>query len=660
MRKIYLKSLKGVLLLMALFVAQFAKADVSTITDLYGKYHFTATVDVKDASLQANWSNDCEVIITKDEYNIYDAQIENFAGAKGAESQKVTGLSLTTDRIRITNPNGSNGVFAGGVYMADETGAYPFGGAYGPIYYSFDRETKTLTVPDFTLVTVNHAEQSAVVVASFTNVKMELIEAEKISVPDITGLWTYKNGTGAYDQLADSPMGTDFTMELSIPDANDSTTYSAIVTFDSCEPVTLPAKFDGNQFSVTFDSTFVDAKKGLFLGGFYGGSKQGSFSFIYVSESSLSAYSGIAIYQATDSVPALYQYMMSGRATREMADSEKPKWDGTWTVKANIAYNADGGEYPTEFPMTVAYYDMIDAYYITEFWGNDISALNYGGILLSPSKDDPKQATFATDKYLKSVVPGEIYQKLYDMNLSNGDLTVTVNDDGTLTISPFSVATIDYNNSTAAPKLNVYYDGATATKVVPTLEGKWKVTATLESSDGAEAYPTEFPMQVVDYGEYGQYLSVFWGTGFGSLNYGGAVLTIADDGLSATFPVDNYLRSITPGELYLKLYDYNEGTDALSINLNADGKTATISDFSIAKFNYNDMSKSTVAKYKNVKAEKVSDEDYAQLTAVTAVKAAPAAADGIYTLDGKRLTTVPAKGFYIIKRGDKVIKAIVK
>ena len=388
MGKIYFQKLKGVLLLTILLVAQSARADVATITDLYGKYHFTATVDVKDASLQDNWSSDCEVIITKDEYGIYDAQIENLAGAKGAESQKVTGLSLTTDRIRVTNPNGSNGIFAGGIYMADETGAYPFGGTYGPIYYSFDRETKTITLPDFTLVTVNHAEQSAVVVASFTNAKMELIEAEKISVPDITGIWTYKNGTGAYDQLADSPMGTDFTMELSIPDAADSTAYLAKVTFDACEPVTLPAKFDGNQISVSFDSIFVDATKGLFLGDFYSGKKQGSFSFTYVSESSMTAYSGIAIYQETDTVPALYQYMMSGRASREVADSEKPKWDGTWTVKANIAYNADGGEYPTEFPMTVVYYDMIDAYYITEFWGNDISALNYGGILLSPSKDD--------------------------------------------------------------------------------------------------------------------------------------------------------------------------------------------------------------------------------------------------------------------------------
>ena len=119
MRKFYLKNLKGALLLIALFVAQFTKADVSTITDLYGKYHFTATVDVKDATLQDNWSSDCEVIITKDAYGIFDAQIEYLAGAKGAEFQKVTGLSLTSDRIRITNPNGSNGVFAGGVYMAD-------------------------------------------------------------------------------------------------------------------------------------------------------------------------------------------------------------------------------------------------------------------------------------------------------------------------------------------------------------------------------------------------------------------------------------------------------------------------------------------------------------------------------------------------------------
>ena len=236
---------------------------------------------------------------------------------------------------------------------------------------------------------------------------------------------------------------------------------------------------------------------------------------------------------------------------------------------------------------------------------------------------------------------------------------MTVNDDGTLTISAFSVATTDYTNPTAAPTLNVYYDGATASKVVPTFEGKWKVTATLESSDGGE-YPTEFPMQVTDYGEYGQYLSAFWSSSFGSLNYGGAVLTIADDGLSATFPVDNYLQSITPGELYLKLYDYNEGTDALSITLSADGNTATISDFSIAKFNYNDMSKSTVAKYKNVKAEKISDEAYEQLTAVSSVKAMPTTADGIYTLDGKRVMSAPTKGFYIIKRGEKIVKAIVK
>lgn len=656
MRKNYFLMLQGLWVLIAMMAVQTAQADVSTIADLYGKYHFTATVDVKDATYAANWSDDCEVIITKDEYGIFDAQIENLAGAKGAEFQKVTGLSLTTDRIRVTNPNGSNGVFGGGIYMADETGAYPFGGAYGPIYYNFDRQTKTITLPDFTLVTVNHAEQSASVVAVFTNAKMELIEAEKISVPDITGVWNYKNGTGTYDSKADSPMGTEFTMELSIPDAADSTVYEAKVTFDACETVTLPAKFDGNQLAVTFDSTFVNVNKGLFLGDFYSGKKQGSFSFIYVSESSLAAYSGIAIYQVTDTVPALYQYMMSGRATREVPDSEKPKWDGSWTVKANIAYNADGGNYPTEFPMTVVYYEVIDAYYITEFWGNSIAALNYGGIPLTLSKDDAKQASIPTDKYLKSVVAGETYQKLFDMNLSNGELTVTVNDDGTLTISPFCVATIDYNNPSAAPTLNVYYDNVTATKVVPTLEGKWKVTATLDYTDEAEDYPTEFPMQVIDYGEYGQYLSVFWSTSFGSLNYGGVVLTIADDGLSATFPANKYLRSITPGELYLNLYDYDGGNTDLSITLSADGKTATVSDFCIGKNDFQTVT--PVAKYKNVTATKISDEEYQQLTAISAVHTESEAAEAVYSLDGKRIEGTPAKGIYIIKRGTKAVKAI--
>ena len=208
MRKLYALS---IILSMMILCSTGAKAKVSSMAELFGKYKFTATVEVTEAgkAFQEYFAAESEVIITKDAANIYDAQITGFAGAKGSEAIKVNAFSEEKQMFKVNNPSGNNyGAFGNGIYYSEADGKYPFGDvALGALYFTISEDAQTITVPDFTLVgNCNFDNSTCDVLAKFTNVKMVLVEAEKIDIADITGEWTAKAGAGAYDTNDQSPI----------------------------------------------------------------------------------------------------------------------------------------------------------------------------------------------------------------------------------------------------------------------------------------------------------------------------------------------------------------------------------------------------------------------------------------------------------------------
>ena len=149
--------------------------------------------------------------------------------------------------------------------------------------------------------------------------------------------------------------------------------------------------------------------------------------------------------------------------------------------------------------MEVTYNADYDIYMVTKFLGNDVATLNYGGISFKVSADDPNKAEIATTTgYLKTLVAGESYLTLKDMNLSTSPVTLTHNGDGTVTISDFCVSYMTYDaNYNQLHEVAALYSGVSATsgyatvgiedtEVAPALKA-WSANGTIYVAGEAQA-----------------------------------------------------------------------------------------------------------------------------------------------------------------------------
>ena len=92
--------------LMSLMLVLFAlpvKAQVESLADLFGKYQFTADMEVMAGmeKYAEQLSADCEAEISKGA--VYDAQIVGFAGA--TSQMNINAISTEKKMIKATNPN---------------------------------------------------------------------------------------------------------------------------------------------------------------------------------------------------------------------------------------------------------------------------------------------------------------------------------------------------------------------------------------------------------------------------------------------------------------------------------------------------------------------------------------------------------------------------
>ena len=619
--------MKSVLTLIALVASLLpGRAQVASMADLYGTYTFTADVNVTDAgqSLTDHFKNDCEVVITKCSFGIYDGEIQGLAGATAAQS--INGIDLTANTIKITNPNG-NGLWGGGLYMSNTEGIYPFSGGYSDILYTFDPSTKTITLPDFTLVTCDHSVPSATIVATFTNAKLTLVESENIDVADLSGDWHFTAGQGTYDTMEGSTLPTEFDMTLTATDENKKN-YDISLTLGDYAPLALTATFDGVTLTIPFNETYFDVENKIGIVNMYGEKRPGTITFNMLNENLLSLTSGMTIAQDSISVDMKGRYMqwyMSGSAKKQGAEEVSTTWDGTYTVKAGSIYKAkEDYEYPETFEMEVTYNADYDMYLVTKFLGEDVATLNNGGLLLTPSADEPNKAEIKTGGFLRTIERGAQYLCLKDMNLSdaNATLILTRLEDGTYTISDFCVSYMTYNTDyTQKHELAAFYQTVTAEKALAEEPFTWANTFAVKVG-GVDVYkeiegytyPTEFEMEVSYNADYDVYLvTKFLGEDLVLLNNGGIRLTVsADNPNKAELATDNaYLKTIVAGESYLALKDMNLSSSPITLTYNGDG-TVTIDNFCVSYLTYDEswnQQHAAAALYKDVTATIAEEEE---------------------------------------------------
>ena len=346
----------------------------------------------------------------------------------------------------------------------------------------------------------------------------------------------------------------------------------------------------------------------------------------------------------------LNAYYSSLVITKEAAEEEAPafSWMGQHTVKAGMVDSYDGGEWPAEFTMTVS--DVNGSILVTEFLGNDVSGINYGGILFTIAEDG-KSAEMKSGSFVGGAMPE--YLKLYDMNASTSPIVFTLNEDGSVNVSNFFIKHLKYDeNYNPSESGAAYYQNVTIPAVGGDVEdvepfdwyGTWEVTLGYQTSYDGKEYPTSFYMTIEESNGL-TLITQFMSNDVKGLNNGGILLTIADDNKTAEMKTDAFVGGAYP--MYLKIYDMNGSTGPVVFTANEDG-TLSIADFFLANYDWSEYAITGGAVfYQNVTATKCP-------TGIENIVAENNAIKGIFDIQGRKVEEITAPGLYIVN-GKKVL-----
>jgi hypothetical protein len=308
----------------------------------------------------------------------------------------------------------------------------------------------------------------------------------------------------------------------------------------------------------------------------------------------------------------------------------------------------DGGSYPSEFNVTIEYNTDWQMYLLIEFMDTNIADLNQGGILLTPAQDG-KTATL--DPGLLASVGNGDFMKLRDANGQPNPLTLTVNEDGTISIDDFALmkgawdseegnsAMASYNEVTAS---KAGEEGGSTPEQTFDWTGEYTLSAT--AMINGETAPLETDFTVVYDATYNMYLvTEFLGYDVLTANYGGLLLEIAEDGKSATLEA-GYL-AYTQDEV-LELRDMNLQKSPITLTLNNDG-TVSFDNFCSASIDAGN-NVTLVGYYQDVVAVKKNESGIENVVTENETV--------IYDLSGRRVKAITNAGIYIINGQKHIIR----
>lgn len=634
-----------------------ANAQISSITDVFGRYRFTADLEVIDNNYKSAFSDDCEVTLTQSDVAYYPAMLLGFGGATGV--MYIAEFNEEAQAGIVRNPN--NEQFGTILHMAYLEGNYPYNNDeynYSEVYLTYDAATKSLTYPDFSIVTVNHPESSATIVAKFTNVKLELIELENVVYPDLTGEWKYA-GSLRNEKL--SPKG--FTMNLTAVDENFQN-WTAKLAFEGYEEnvIELPATFDGIQLTIPFDNVYISEKDSIRFGLRSSGTgKSGEIVLSYASKTAMQFYSYFYVRKDTMKWDEDAQdYKLAGAIRQvftdymEREDPDARDWTGTYTVAVaedDKVVMDEEIEMPSEFDIVIE--KVPGGYAVTEMLGYRMADSNMSSLSFVPDEGDEtaeikisswgSYLTLWKDSEYIENVDCYVYYEITDLDGGTNPISVTVNEDGTMTLGSFMISKKIYNSETYEWIYNepvVAYNAATMSVKRFNWVGTHTITmAEVVAYDGKE-YPNSFDVEVIYDDANKKYLvTKVFGTDITALNYGGISLTVSEDGNSAEFKAGGYIAGKYPD--YLIINDAEGKNGVINLVVKNDG-TISMDSFLIQALNYTTNTTTDAALYKNAE------------TAIEDVVVENNAVEGIYDMQGRQVKEITAPGLYIVN-GKKVL-----
>ena len=472
---------------------------------------------------------------------------------------------------------------------------------------------------------------------------------------DWAGVYNVKAGDLFVQNAAGIEWPTEFQFEVTYYETSDTYCVTSVFGYDIAG-----INYGGLMFTPAEDGKSADINTGNLasLGG-------GMFMKILdmnlttspikltVNEDGTMSVMGLSVatgeYGSNDNV--LNAYYSNLVITKEAAEEEAPafSWMGQHVVKAGKVDSYDGNEWPAEFTMTVS--DVNGSILVTEFLGNDVSAINYGGILFTIAEDG-KSAEMKTGSFVGGAMPE--YLKLYDMNAQTSPIVFTLNDDGSVSVSNFFIKHLKYDeNYNPSESGAAYYQNVTIPAVgggdVEEAEpfdwyGTWEVTTGSQTSYDGKEYPASFYMTIEESNGL-TLITQFMSNDVKGLNNGGILLTVAEDNKAAEMQTDAFVGGAYP--MYLKIYDMNGQTSPVVFTANEDG-TLSIADFFLANYDWSTYSIAGGAVfYQNVTATKCP-------TGIENIVVENAVVKGIFDMQGRKIDAITAPGLYIVD-GKKVL-----
>ena len=472
---------------------------------------------------------------------------------------------------------------------------------------------------------------------------------------DWAGVYNVKAGDLYVQNAAGIEWPTEFQFEVTYYETSDTYCVTSVFGYDIAG-----INYGGLMFTPAEDGKSADINTGNLasLGG-------GMFMKILdmnlttspikltVNEDGTMSVMGLSVatgeYGSNDNV--LNAYYSNLVITKEAAEEEAPafSWMGQHVVKAGKVDSYDGNEWPAEFTMTVS--DVNGSILVTEFLGNDVSAINYGGILFTIAEDG-KSAEMKTGSFVGGAMPE--YLKLYDMNAQTSPIVFTLNDDGSVSVSNFFIKHLKYDeNYNPSESGAAYYQNVTIPAVgggdVEEAEpfdwyGTWEVTTGSQTSYDGKEYPASFYMTIEESNGL-TLITQFMSNDVKGLNNGGILLTVAEDNKAAEMQTDAFVGGAYP--MYLKIYDMNGQTSPVVFTANEDG-TLSIADFFLANYDWSTYSIAGGAVfYQNVTATKCP-------TGIENIVVENAVVKGIFDMQGRKIDAITAPGLYIVD-GKKVL-----
>lgn len=442
------------------------------INDISGNYHFTASQIYDYGKME--WSNEFDMTLTaKDASNkAYNVEWNLEKYGKFTFEGKYDGakLSIPFDKVCIDK---ENGIYMAPTYGTAVDGTVEFNTVGDNLSLSsgfsvakafFTGETldsldyifwygggiaKNQKQPEVTFTYAGKYNATATVEYPTENITTPVSGPIEIVYDELWDMYLVTNFLG-YDTYSLNQGGIEFK-----PDTDDPMKGTLNLSFNYLEFLNMTEAgdykylmlFDGNLDNSTIKVTFAED----------GTMTLGEFCI------------GTGTYTGTE--PNVLISWYSGLTATKSVPSAKD-WIGDHTVTPiTYATVAEGANVPTTGAFNVTYYEDTNEYLVEYFLGYDLYSMNYGGLLLTPDANDPHKAILECgiadfDSETMEAI------SLFDKDLKESGIEVTLNDDGTVSVGDFIIAKGPWNGAPTSVIASTVAETAISSLSIDKAEGK--------------------------------------------------------------------------------------------------------------------------------------------------------------------------------------------